>query len=391
MVAETARSFDALEVQAAAIMSVFNNAGYEAVAPAIIQPADVFLDVVGEALRGRTYVFTDPEGEELCLRPDITVPTCRLYIERFPKAEQRAKYAYNGPAFRYQPGGMDANHPREFRQAGIESFGETDREKSEIEIVALAIDALRTAGLKSFKMRIGDLGLFTMLLGALDMPTRWRRRLAQNFWRKEAFHAELTALCQDERPKRTNLPQEVLARLDPANPIESEGIVAEYLENASFPLIGTRTLEEITNNLLDIAADSREAALDIEAAQLIDDYVAVRASPRAAGARIRDLMSERGVNIGPALDRYIRRIDLLAQTGIDWAQAEFSAEFGRSLEYYTGFVFQIEIPVFGDGVTVAGGGRYDSLLRAVGAPRDIPGVGLAIHTERLLAAVEEGL
>jgi hypothetical protein len=65
MPAETARQFEALEAQAQTLMSHFIKAGYEAVAPAIIQPAGVFLDVIGEQLRARTYVFTDQDGEEL--------------------------------------------------------------------------------------------------------------------------------------------------------------------------------------------------------------------------------------------------------------------------------------------------------------------------------------
>ena len=84
-------------------MAVFTRAGYEAVAPAIIQPAGLFLDVVGESLRARTYVFTDPDGDELCLRPDLTVPTCRLHLERHPGGDVPARYCYNGAAFRFQP------------------------------------------------------------------------------------------------------------------------------------------------------------------------------------------------------------------------------------------------------------------------------------------------
>ncbi|MFX9185028.1 ATP phosphoribosyltransferase regulatory subunit, partial [Acinetobacter baumannii] len=86
---------------------------------AIIQPAGVFLDAVGETLRARTYIFNDPDGQELCLRPDLTVPTCRLHIERSADPATPARYCYNGAAFRYQPAGADAAHPREFRQAGI--------------------------------------------------------------------------------------------------------------------------------------------------------------------------------------------------------------------------------------------------------------------------------
>src|SRR5581483_3563661 len=59
MPAEAARRVDALEAQAQRLMATFARAGYEQIAPAIIQPAGLFLDVVGEALRARTYVFTD--------------------------------------------------------------------------------------------------------------------------------------------------------------------------------------------------------------------------------------------------------------------------------------------------------------------------------------------
>ena len=96
---------EALEAQAQRLMGTFVRAGYEQIAPTIIQPAGLFLDVIGEALRARTYVFTDPDGEELCLRPDLTVPTCRLHLARHPAGGVPARYCYNGPAFRYQPGG----------------------------------------------------------------------------------------------------------------------------------------------------------------------------------------------------------------------------------------------------------------------------------------------
>src|SRR4030042_1343341 len=128
MAAESAREFEALEAQAAALLEIFRKGGYEQVAPSIIPPADVLLDQSGEAIRGRTYVFTDLTGAELCLRPDLTVPVSRLYLERHPRADTPARYCYNGPAFRFRPQGDDQAHPREFRQAGIECFGAKARE-----------------------------------------------------------------------------------------------------------------------------------------------------------------------------------------------------------------------------------------------------------------------
>ena len=81
---------------------------------------------------------------------------------------------------------------------------------------------------------------------------------------------------------------------------------------------------------------------------------------------------------------------LLAESGVDMAGVEFSAEFGRNVGYYTGFVFEVLVDALGPSSPVGGCGRYDGLIRAVGAPCDVPAVGGAIHTERLLAVVRGG-
>ncbi len=390
MVAETARKFEALEAQAQRLMAVFTRAGYEAVAPAIIQPADVFLDVVGESLRARTYVFTDPGGGELCLRPDLTVPTCRLHLERHPQADIKARYCYNGPAFRFQPAGASAAHPREFRQAGIEHFGESGREQADAEVVGLTLEAVRAAGLESWGLRIGDLGLFQALLDAIDMPERWRARLRHQFWRPDAFREELARLTRDPADALHDLPAGLMAGLDLADAATSEAAVERYLDEHGLELIGARSVREITQGLLAAAADGAAEPLSQAAAGLIETYIRVEAPARAAGARLADLMSERGIDIEAALATYRRRLQHLVDAGIDPARIAFSAEFGRNLEYYTGFVFEIVVPELGTGSPVAGGGRYDGLLKAVGAPEAVPAVGSAIHTERLLSVVDGG-
>lgn len=390
MAAETARMFEALEAQAQRLMGVFTKAGYEAVAPAIIQPADVFLDVVGESLRARTYVFTDPEGEELCLRPDLTVPACRLYLERHPDAGVKARYCYNGPAFRFQPAGATSAHPREFRQAGIECFAEARRERADAEVVGLTLEALRTAGLGGHALRIGDLGVFRALLDAVEMPERWRTRLRQQFWRPEAFRAELTRLTRDPASALKGLPRALLAELRPDDPEQSEATVARYLEEKGIELIGARGPGEIAEGLLAAAADAAAEPLPASAADLLDSYLKINAPARAAAARLDDLMHVRGIDIADALAAYQERLQLLSDAGIDVSGVEFSAEFGRKFEYYTGFVFEVVIPELGAASPVAGGGRYDALLKAVGAPAPVPAVGSAIHTERLLSAVNGG-
>ena len=77
----------------------------------------------------------------------------------------------------------------------------------------------------------------------------------------------------------------------------------------------------------------------------------------------------------------------MEELGLNPRRFHFAAGFGRELEYYTGFTFQIEAGVDGGAVTVAGGGRYDNLLSDMGAPSPVPAVGCAIHTDRLRAVL----
>jgi ATP phosphoribosyltransferase regulatory subunit len=388
MTAESAREFEALEAQAVTLVEGFRRAGYEQVAPSIIQPADIFLDQIGEAVRGRTYVFTDLAGEELCLRPDLTVPVSRLYLERHPRADVEARYCYNGPAFRFQPKGPSPTHPREFRQAGIECFGVKDRDGADVEIVRLAVEAVERAGLKEFRLRFGDIAMFYALLEGLSLPERWRLKLRHYFWRPPAFHALLNRLAKGERPNG-NGPMAALAATLGANPAKAEELVAAYLEREGLPLSGNRTLGEIATRLRDHAADLRAEPLPKEVATVIDYYLAVEAPPRQAVDRIAMIAKGAGIDLGPALYLLARRFDRLEASGIDVGHASFAAEFGRDLEYYSGLVFQIEAGTGDDASPIAGGGRYDGLLGSLGALTEVPAVGSAIHTERLLAAIDE--
>lgn len=390
MAAEAVQGVEALEAQAQRLMATFTHAGYEHVAPSVIQPAGLFLDVIGERLRARTYVFTDPDGEELCLRPDLTVPTCRLHLARHPAGTVPARYCYHGAAFRYQPGRVDSAHPREFRQAGIESFAAADREDDDAAVLALIAEALRETGLTEFQLKIGDLGLLNALLDALSMPHRWRRRLRHHFWRPDAFRAELARLTSREALQPHGVPRDLVERLDPGRPEDARGLVAEHLGRAGLELIGTRTLDEIAERVLAEVADAREPPLDPQMATLIESYVAVKGPARDVVRRLEDLLRPHEIDLGPTLASFRRRLDLLEAKGVSTQDAAFSAEFGRNLEYYTGFVFEVVVPKLGPTSPVAGGGRYDGLLADVGACTSVPAVGSCIHTERLLASLAGG-
>ncbi len=385
----SARWIEALDRQATIIMAIFARAGFEPIAPPVIQPADVFLDLIGEELRARTYVFTDPNGSELCLRPDLTIPACRLYLARYGRDRAAARFAYNGVVFRYQPQGGDIARPREFRQAGIESFCADDPVKAEVEILALTVASVRASGLRAFRLRIGDLGVFNALLAAIDMPERWRARLAHHFWRTEAFRSQLARLVG---PGQVGGGQTAELREAIAIAGGPGGVAAleQHLEAKGLTIAGTRTLGEVATQLADLAKDLAAPPLDRRAADLLEAYLKLSCPADQAAGQIRACLMGSGIDIETAIRAFETRLTMAGEEGIDLTQATFAAGFGRAFEYYTGFVFEVLSPVLDDATPMGGGGRYDTLVHAISGTQSVPAVGAALHTERLLLAVRGG-
>jgi ATP phosphoribosyltransferase regulatory subunit len=376
----------ALEAQGAVILAVFEAAGFAHIAPDILQPADVFLDRAGEEIRARTYVFTDPAGTELCLRPDLTVPACRYHLSHASAPEAEQRYCYQGPAFRFQPEGGLPLFPAEFDQAGIEWFGAADAERADAEVLGLAVAAMSAAGLEGYRIRIGDLGLVGGLLHSIDMPERWRRRLMHQFWRPRAFRGLLDQLTGARPRLRTSI-SPLLDRLAGEDLDEAVRMVESELDARGLLLAGGRTVDEIAERLAEKSADRHAPPLDQAKAALIDDYLGLRGRPDSIVGDLERLADATGGAMPGAVARFRRRLEHIEAKNLAAHDLEFAGVFGRNLEYYTGFVFQIEVDrPQGGSLAIAGGGRYDNMLSDIGSPVPVPAVGCAIHTERLLAA-----
>jgi len=367
-----------LDAQAAKILQVFAAKGYARVEPPILQPADVFLDRSGEEIRRRTFVLTDPEGNELCLRPELTIPVCRMHLEQ--KGTFPARYAYNGPAFRFQPGEPD--RPSQFLQTGVECLGVADRKRAEIEVLELAVEGVRATGLKSFSLKIGDLTLFSGLIDALDIPAQWRGRLKRHFWRPSYFR-ELLERLSNGAP----VPGErYLASLGSASEADARTALLGLMDYLGSTPLGGRTREEIIDRLMEQAAEAAAIRLDKKAVALIERVLSVAGPARASLAELRALMKKNRIKLEAPLAAMEARIEALEKLGFDEKRLDFAARFGRNMEYYTGFVFELWSRDSEGPVQIAGGGRYDQLMRTLGASRDVPAVGAAIRSERVLAA-----
>jgi ATP phosphoribosyltransferase regulatory subunit len=368
----------ALEEQAKALHAVFASRGYERAEPSVLQPADMFLDRSGEEIRHRTFAFTDPSGNDLCLRPDITIPICRMQAAR--GAAYPARLWYNGLVFRHQP--AEPERPTQFWQAGAELLGLEDRALAEAEILSLTIEALRAAGLNQFTVKLGDLALFATFIDALAIPPQWRNRLKRHFWRADYFDK----LLQQLSANGTSDAQRLLAHLGRLAPEESHSAFKGLMDLLGSAQQGGRTREEIVERLTERAADAAALSLDPHIAASVSQLLSVSGPADESLEQIRALTKQAGVSLDAPLAAMEQRLRTLKELGIEPARVSFAARFGRNMEYYTGFVFELWSRDAEGAVQIAGGGRYDSLMEQLGAGRAIPAIGVAIRTERLLAA-----
>src|SRR5260370_5235190 len=219
------------DAKAQALVTGFERAGYGRVEPAILQPAEPFLDLSGKDIRKRMYLTVDPQGRELCLRPDLTIPVSCDYLAS-PEAGKPAGFCYLGPVFRHRE-----NQPSEFLQAGIESFGRADIAAADAEMLALGLEATGHYGLAAPEIRLGDIGLFTALIAALDLAPAWKRRLIKDFNHKSSLAHDLDRLTISTGHARPEYPG-MLAALAGSDPGPAHALVTDLLSIAGISAIG---------------------------------------------------------------------------------------------------------------------------------------------------------
>ena len=366
------------DARAQALVASYARAGYRRVAPALIQPAEPFLDLSGEEIRQRMFLTADRRGKELCLRPDFTIAVSRDYLAS-AQAGQAAGFCYLGPVFRQGDDG-----PNEFLQAGVESFGRTDTAAADAEMLSLGLEAIAEFGVTNPEIRMGDVGLFTALVESLDLAPAWKRRLVKDFNRAGRLERDLDVLAVKPGGVRSEY-EGVLAAMARSEPKAAHALVIDLLSIAGINAVGGRSVEEIADRFLEQAALGSQTSLPHEMALLIERFLWITGDPDKVAADLRTLASDANIKIDAALDLFESRTGFLAARGVDVSRIGFSTRFFIGLDYYTGFEFRLHDPSGRVEAPLVAGGRYDKLLSRLGSTTPIPAVGLGVWVERLIA------
>ena len=371
------------DTRADALIASYERTGYGRVDPAILQPAEPFLDLSGEDIRRRMYLTTDASGRELCLRPDFTIAVSRDYLAS-SEAGKPAGFCYLGPVFRQQDGGSG-----ELIQAGIESFGRKDIAAADAEILALAVEAPSAYGLSDPDIRMGDVGLFIALVNALKIAPVWKRRLIKDFNRAGRLAQDLDLLMRQTTQTRTEYAG-LLAAMTNSDPAAARALVTDLLSIAGITAVGGRTVGEIADRFLEQATLGAGNGLPQEIRAQIERFLAISGDPDNALAALRTFAADAKLDLDATLDLFESRTGFLAARGVDVRRIKFSTTFGTSLDYYTGFEFSLHDATGRLEQPLVAGGRYDNLMTRLGSAAQIPAVGLGIWIENISRLAGKG-
>jgi len=183
------------------IRRCFYYAGYDEIQTPTFEYYDVFASGVGSIRQEKMLKFIDQNGCILVLRPDMTMPIARAASTR--ALPLPARLFYIAPVFGYD--GSFYSSQKEFTQAGVELLGVSGPE-ADAEVIALAVEAMKAAGLKNFQIDIGQVEFFKGLMEEAGLSGEDSEQLRDYVDQKNDLAAELFL-------RRRNIPPEVTRRI----------------------------------------------------------------------------------------------------------------------------------------------------------------------------------
>ena len=156
--------------------TTFRLFGYKEIQTPMFENLKLFTAKSGEEIIQEIYSFTDKGGRKLSLRPELTAPVIRFYVNKLQMNPKPLKLFYFGNCYRYDR--PQKGRYREFRQAGCEIIG-TDSPEAYAELIALAYKILKNVCLKEITLNIGNLSILSSMFDKLEISKEDQKQLIQ--------------------------------------------------------------------------------------------------------------------------------------------------------------------------------------------------------------------
>jgi ATP phosphoribosyltransferase regulatory subunit len=340
----------------------------------LLLPSSTVLELAGEGLRPRLYFANSPDGEELCLRADLTMPAAVTFIASGAK---EATYLCSGKVFRAQ---KESSINPEFRQIGIERYGDNDKEDADFAIFSSIYETCKTIGLTGGRLVLSDGGLVKKILENANLPEVWREYFLPqaNVVSELLKRIELATIKSDEEPSAI---EKSLLAIE--NDKEAANLVEEILEISKLKQGLARDTLDIAKRLRQKAKRQTAQPLSKDTAAILQEFMQIKGAPHAVLEKVKSLGAKVGIDFTDWVNEWevkLSKIQSLIDSDTD---VVFDVAMPKRFEYYDGIRF--EIYTNDNDKSLASGGRYDGLISELtkGA-KNIAAVGAVIRPEVIL-------
>ena len=189
-----------------ALTALFAAWGYDEVVTPVIEFLATLTIGNGQRIEPYMFKFFDRENRTLALRHEMTTPIARVAASRLREAPLPLKLSYSGAVYRYEETQM--GRQCEFTQAGVEFMG-SSAPAADAEVLALAIEGMRLAGLRDFQVALGQARFINGLLKQLALSEDEQRRV-KSFLEKRDLVGLRRLVEETELPRRD---KEILEKL----------------------------------------------------------------------------------------------------------------------------------------------------------------------------------
>ena len=155
--------------------------GYREIETPIFEEAELFILRSGPNVMKELYAFKDKGDREIALRPEMTAPVIRAFVNGMGSYPKPIKLFYFGQCFRYER--PQAGRYREFFQFGSEIIGAATVE-TDAESIAMAASMIKALGLKDYKLRIGHIGVLRQRIADIGVPAEKTAEVLQKLDKK---------------------------------------------------------------------------------------------------------------------------------------------------------------------------------------------------------------
>ncbi|MDR2487874.1 MAG: ATP phosphoribosyltransferase regulatory subunit [Clostridiales Family XIII bacterium] len=307
------------------LRAVFEGAGFREVKTPGFEFYDAFASRTDAWPQDSLYTMTDGRGRLITVRPDSTIPIARLAVSKLKGHELPVRLFYAQNVFRRQQ--EHSGRSAETTQMGVELIG-AGGFASDVESLALAASALRATAGRAFRIEIGHVGIYNLLMDGLDAPAGDKALIHRYIASKN--YAALNDILDRVRGQGA---AEILRRLP-----RLFG-TAEALAEASALMAGyDERLSRILSDLKRLLATLAEKGLD---AQIMVDFGLVNQADYYSSLVFRGYIEDSGTSVlsggrydgllegfGEALPAigFALSIDQITATGLRRQEAESDAQ-----------------------------------------------------------------